>query len=51
MDEHWTRSPERCQTRLRGAAVLHSPLVNKGTAFSLAERDALGLIGLLPPRF
>jgi hypothetical protein len=35
----------------RGAALLQDPLLNKGTAFSAAERDALGLRGLLPPRF
>ena len=34
----------------RGADILHDPLLNKGTSFSLAERDALGLRGLLPPK-
>lgn len=34
----------------RGAALLADPLLNKGTAFSEAERDALDLRGLLPPR-
>ena len=34
----------------RGAALLHDPSLNKGTAFTEAERDALGLRGLLPPR-
>jgi len=34
---------------LRGMAVLDTPLLNKGTAFTAAERDALGLHGLLPP--
>jgi len=34
----------------RGAALLQDPLLNKGTSFSAAERDALGLRGLLPPR-
>lgn len=33
----------------RGLALLRDPLLNKGIAFSLAERDALGLRGLLPP--
>jgi malate dehydrogenase (oxaloacetate-decarboxylating)(NADP+) len=32
-----------------GQALLHDPLLNKGTAFSDAERAALGLRGLLPP--
>jgi len=34
----------------RGAALLHDPELNKSTAFSDAERDVLGLKGLLPPR-
>ncbi len=33
---------------LRGIALLRDPALNKGTAFSEAERDALGLRGLLP---
>src|ERR1700741_4211289 len=32
----------------RGLALLRDPLLNKGTAFTEAERDALGLRGLLP---
>jgi malate dehydrogenase (oxaloacetate-decarboxylating)(NADP+) len=32
-----------------GMTLLHDPILNKGTAFSAAERDALGLRGLLPP--
>ncbi|HSC62788.1 MAG TPA: NAD-dependent malic enzyme, partial [Caldimonas sp.] len=34
----------------RGAALLHDPELNKGTAFTEAEREVLGLKGLLPPR-
>jgi malate dehydrogenase (oxaloacetate-decarboxylating) len=33
---------------VRGSAVLASPSINRGTAFSLEEREALGLDGLLP---
>ena len=29
-------------------AVLTTPLLNKGTAFTVGEREALGLTGLLP---
>ncbi|MDH5265743.1 MAG: NAD-dependent malic enzyme, partial [Betaproteobacteria bacterium] len=35
---------------LRGYALLQDPEYNKSTAFTEAERDALGLRGLLPPR-
>ncbi len=33
----------------RGHDVLHNPQINKGTAFTIEEREELGLIGLLPP--
>jgi malate dehydrogenase (oxaloacetate-decarboxylating)(NADP+) len=34
----------------RGVDLLHDPVLNKGTAFTEAERDGLGLRGLLPVR-
>jgi len=34
----------------RGVDLLHDPLMNKGTAFTEAERNALALRGLLPAR-
>lgn len=37
------------QTKARGLAVLSSPQLNKGTAFTAEERKTLGLTGLLPP--
>ncbi|MGD0133833.1 MAG: NAD-dependent malic enzyme [Bryobacteraceae bacterium] len=37
------------KTKARGLAVLTTPLLNKGTAFTAEEREELGLTGLLPP--
>src|SRR5580658_295205 len=37
------------ETKARGMAVLTTPLLNKGSAFTFEEREALGLTGLLPP--
>jgi len=34
--------------RVRGTSVLVIPMLNRGTAFTLEEREALGLVGLLP---
>lgn len=39
---------ENVRPPVRGAQILNHPLWNKGTAFTQAERDALGLNGLLP---
>ena len=36
-------------TKKRGLAVLTVPLLNKGSAFTIEERENLGLDGLLPP--
>jgi malate dehydrogenase (oxaloacetate-decarboxylating) len=37
------------QTALSGYELLNDPLLNKGTAFTAAERDQFDLHGLLPP--
>ena len=42
-------SPFHPEELPRGSKLLHDPALNKGTAFTMAERDALGLHGLLPP--
>ena len=36
-------------TKKRGMTVLTTPLLNKGSAFTVEERQSLGLNGLLPP--
>jgi malate dehydrogenase (oxaloacetate-decarboxylating) len=36
------------RVRARGTSVLATPILNRGTAFTLEERRALGLVGLLP---
>lgn len=33
----------------RGAALKDDPILNKGTCFTRAEREAFGLVGLIPP--
>ncbi|KAI7864929.1 malic enzyme [Spinellus fusiger] len=37
-------------TSSRGVNVTHDPLLSKGTAFSLSERERLSIRGLVPPR-
>jgi malate dehydrogenase (oxaloacetate-decarboxylating) len=46
LSEVSTRRP----VTLRGMQLLQTPLWNKGTAFTSAERTQLGLHGLLPPQ-
>jgi malate dehydrogenase (oxaloacetate-decarboxylating) len=42
-------SSKGVKTALSGYELLNDPLLNKGTAFTEAERDAFDLHGLLPP--
>jgi malate dehydrogenase (oxaloacetate-decarboxylating) len=46
------RTPTGVVTRIRarGSAVLSTPTINRGTAFTLEERQVLGSTGLLPPQ-
>ena len=42
-------SNEPLEVHRRGLEILNNPWLNKGTSFTLEERQALGLSGLLPP--
>lgn len=46
----WNSSEKVWETTLRGRGVLSEPRINKGTGFTLQEREELGLVGLLPSR-
>ena len=46
----WLDEDGAWRTTLRRRAVLADPRINKGTAFTGEEREALDLVGLLPPR-
>jgi malate dehydrogenase (oxaloacetate-decarboxylating) len=43
------KPPYLVETALNGYELLNDPLLNKGSAFTEAERDAFELHGLLPP--
>src|SRR6266700_3130045 len=45
----WLDDDGRWHTKLRGRQVLSDPRLNRGTAFSYADRRALGITGLVPP--
>lgn len=45
----WLDDDGRWHTKLRGRQVLSDPRLNRGTAFSYAERHELGVTGLVPP--
>ncbi len=49
MTDHRRNANGCYETKVRGLGVLNSPRLNKGTAFTVEERKALGLTGLLPP--
>jgi malate dehydrogenase (oxaloacetate-decarboxylating) len=46
----WIDERGAWRTTLRGRAVLADPRINKGTAFTAEEREALDLVGMLPDR-
>jgi malate dehydrogenase (oxaloacetate-decarboxylating) len=50
MRQSWQDPDGSWRTKLRGRQVFSDPRINKGTAFDAAERQALGLVGLMPPR-
>jgi len=47
-EEDSQRQDREVSVRERGAALLHDPLLNRGTAFTTEARRAFGLEGLLP---
>jgi malate dehydrogenase (oxaloacetate-decarboxylating) len=45
----WLDDDGRWHTTMRGRQILSDPRLNRGTAFSYAQRRELGLTGLVPP--
>ncbi|MEO7586580.1 MAG: NAD-dependent malic enzyme [Arachnia sp.] len=46
----WNPRAQVWESTLRGRSILSEPRINKGTGFTLPEREDLGLVGLLPSR-
>jgi hypothetical protein len=51
-DDKQTENPNTMSTACnkRGSDLLHDPTLNKSTAFTEAERQAFGLVGLVPDK-
>jgi malate dehydrogenase (oxaloacetate-decarboxylating)(NADP+) len=47
-EQHMSQATEKTISGKRGIDLLHDSEINKSTAFTEAEREALGLTGLLP---
>jgi malate dehydrogenase (oxaloacetate-decarboxylating) len=50
MRTHWYGEDGDWYTTLRGRQIFNNPRLNKGTGFPPGEREALGLVGLMPYR-
>ena len=50
MRTHWYGEGGDWYTTLRGRQIFGNPRLNKGTGFPPGEREALGLVGLMPYR-
>src|SRR5271169_2841012 len=50
VNRNWVSKPKGAdmQTEKRGIELLQDPLLNKSTAFTEAEKQALGIVGLVP---